>query len=183
MTSKTKDFQLNEEINFKNEIIHFFNIDANNSNIYIYLEIEGKRIKSEKSKDNFYKLILKDINTRNIKKELNFNILEGVELKIAIKLITKYTRIFRKKSNTVYIKPNENEDNTIDDKKNVSPHLKPFTTGMSIKEKIKLFSGRIMKKHITKQFLPGRLIMPKIFQFENDNDNNKENKNQDKEKQ
>ena len=58
MAAKTKEFQLAEETTFKNEIIHFFNIDANNSNIYIYLEIEGKRIKSEKSKDNFYKYFL-----------------------------------------------------------------------------------------------------------------------------
>ena len=57
MSSKTKEFQLNEETIFKNEIIHFFNINAMNSTIYIYLEIDGKKVKSEKSKKNFNKLI------------------------------------------------------------------------------------------------------------------------------
>jgi hypothetical protein len=37
MISKTKDFQFNEETSFKNEIIHFFNIDALDSVLYIYL--------------------------------------------------------------------------------------------------------------------------------------------------
>ena len=182
MTSKTKDFQLNEEINFKNEIIHFFNIESSNSCIYIYLEIEGKRIKSENSKEKFYKLILKDIDIKNTKKDFNAFIIEGVELKISIKIITKYTRLFRKKSSTVCIKPIENEED-ITDQKNVSPQLKGFTTGMSIKDRIKLFSGQLIKKHINKQFIPGRLIMPKIFQFENEIDSKKGNKKQDKEKQ
>jgi hypothetical protein len=50
LTIKTKEFQLNEENLFKNEIIHFFNIDAFNSVINIYLEVDGKKVKSEKSK-------------------------------------------------------------------------------------------------------------------------------------
>ena len=55
MITKTKDFQLSAETTFKNEIIHFFNIETNKSTLYIYLEIDGKRMKSEKSKNNYYK--------------------------------------------------------------------------------------------------------------------------------
>lgn len=103
MTIKTKEFQLNEENLFKNEIIHFFNIDAFNSIINIYLEVDGKRVKTEKSK-NFHKLILSGLEAHNKKQEINCIIVEDAELKILIKIIRKYTRFFRKKSNTVKYK-------------------------------------------------------------------------------
>ena len=99
MSSKTKEFQLSEETTFKNEIIHFFNINAMNSTIYIYLEIDGKRAKSEKTKKNFHKLILKDIEAKNEKKEIKCFIVEDIELKILIKIISKYKSFFRRKSN------------------------------------------------------------------------------------
>ena len=35
---------------------------------------------------------------------------------------------------------------------------------MSIKDKIKLFSGEFIKRQKNNKVLPGRLIMPKIFQ-------------------
>ena len=40
------------------EYIHFFNISKTQSSIYIFLEIEGKKIKPENNKENYYKLIL-----------------------------------------------------------------------------------------------------------------------------
>ena len=54
---------------------------------------------------------------------------------------------------------------------------------MSIKDKIKLFSGELIKKHINNlnNKLPGKLIMPKIFQMDNDDNNKKiEDKKEDK---
>ena len=76
MAAKTKEFQLEEETTFKNEIIHFFNIDAMNGIINIYLEIDGKKAKSEKSKINFHKLILKDIGMKSTKKEIVHTLFE-----------------------------------------------------------------------------------------------------------
>ena len=165
MSSKTKEFQLNEEITFKNEIIHFFNINAINSTIYIYLEIEGKKAKSEKSKKNFHKLILKDIGIKNEKKEIKCFIIDDVELKILIKIINKYKSFFRRKSKSFY-KKNEDERQTRE-RKNSLPHQSTnITPGMSIKDKIKIFSGELIKKQINNRIIPGRLIMPKIFQNE-----------------
>ena len=101
MISKTKEFLLNEINTFKNEIIHFFNIDSINCTLYIYLEIDGKKFKSENSKKNFHKLILRDIGIKNEKKEIDCIIVDNAELKILIRNINKFGR---KKSNSLYKK-------------------------------------------------------------------------------
>ena len=160
MAAKTKEFQLAEETTFKNEIIHFFNIDAMNGTINIYLEIDGKKAKSEKSKINFHKLILKDIGMKSTKKEINFFIVEDVELKILIRIINKYKTFFRRKSKSFHI--NVQEQNVNRTRKNSEKKI--INSGMSIKDKIKLFSGEFIKRQINNKVLPGRLIMPKIFQ-------------------
>ena len=164
MSSKTKEFQLNEETLFKNEIIHFFNINAMNSTIYIYLEIDGKKVKSEKSKKNFHKLILKDIGKKNEKKEIKCFIVEDIELKILIKIIIKYKSFFRRKSKSFY-KKKDDENQSRERKNNSLPHQNAYVkTGMSIKDKIKIFTGELIKRQINNKVIPGRLIMPKIFQ-------------------
>ena len=160
MAAKTKEFQLAEETTFKNEIIHFFNIDAMNGAINIYLEIDGKKAKSEKSKINFHKLILKDIGLKSTKKEINFFIVEDVELKILIRIINKYKTFFRKKSRSFHINVQEQSVNRTR-KNSEKKIIKP---GMSIKDKIKIFSGEFIKRQTNNKVLPGRLIMPKIFQ-------------------
>lgn len=163
MSIKTKEFQLNEETTFKNEIIHFFNINAINSTIYIYLEIDGKKAKSEKSKKNFHKLILNDIGIKNEKKEIKCFIIDDIELKILIKIISKYKSFFRRKSKSFY-KKSEDEEQTRE-RKNSLPHQSTYVTpGMSIKDKIKIFTGELIKRQINNKVIPGRLIMPKIFQ-------------------
>ena len=164
MTAKTKDFQLKGETNFKNAIIHFFNIDAYNSKFYIYLEIDGNKIKSQKSNQKIYELMLNDLK-KNFKKEFNLFILEDIELKILIKIITKYTRYFKKKSKSFYKKP---EEKKITERKNVSPEVKSARKGMTIKDRIKLFSGEFIKRHINNAKIPGKLKIPKIFQSEKD---------------
>lgn len=186
MTTKSKDFQLSAENIFKNELIHFFNINANNSIINIYLEIEGKRMKPEKPDYNSNKLLLNQLALKNTKKEINRLIYEDAELKMLIRIIRKYNKYFRKKSNTFYkksedirrqremqnISPNKKiikEDST---KQNNSPEIKITKTGISIKERIKLFSGEFIKRQNENKIIPGRLIMPKIFQ-ENEEKNKK----------
>ena len=181
MSSKTKEFQLSEETTFKNEIIHFFNINAMNSTIYIYLEIDGKRAKSEKTKKNFHKLILKDIESKNEKKEIKCFIVEDIELKILIKIISKYKSFFRRKSKSFYKKVDD--ENQTRERKNSLPHQSAYVKpGMSIKDKIKIFTGELIKRQINNKVIPGRLIMPKIFQNDVKKDKKdlekKDNKNQ-----
>ena len=151
---------------FKNEIIHFFNIDIINSSIYIYLEIEGKRIKSENSKENFYKLDLRDLGFTRDKKELNVEIVNKVELNFQVRIINK---IRKKKSKSFCIK------------------LEDFSKGgISIKDKIKIFSGEYIKKEIFKpKIIPGKLKIPLLFmkeintnkEIQNDKKENKNNIN------
>ena len=45
-------------------------------------------------------MVLSDLEAHNKKKEVNCIIVEDAELKILVKIIRKYTRFFRKKSNT-----------------------------------------------------------------------------------
>ena len=181
MSLKTKEFQLNEETTFKNEIIHFFNINAIDSTIYIYLEIDGKKVKSEKSKKNYHKLMLKDIGIKNEKKEIKCCIIEDIELKILIKIINKYKSFFRRKSKSFYKKADD--ENQTRERKNSLPHQTTYVkTGMSIKDKIKIFTGELIKRQINNnKVIPGRLIMPKIFQNDIKNDKKelekKDNKN------
>ena len=79
MTSKTREFKLSELTTFDNELIHFFNINPNNSSIYINLEVEGKKIKI----NNPQKIILKDVISNN--EELDFNFTDDIEIKMIMK--------------------------------------------------------------------------------------------------
>ena len=169
MISKTKDFQFNEETTFKNEIIHFFNIDALDSILYIYLEIEGNRIKSEKTQKNYYKINLKEDSIQNVKKEMNCIIIEDVELTIVIRVISDYIKYFRKKSRSFH-KKSEKWERTEDRKKTVQTTLIHV---MTINEKILLFSGKLIRRQLQNKIIPGRLKVPKIFQIESEPENKK----------
>ena len=161
---KTKEFLLNEINTFKNEIIHFFNIDSINCALYIYLEIDGKKLKSENSKENYHKIILRDIGLKNDKKEINFIIVDNAELKILIRNINKYAR---KKSNSLYKKAGEG---VVMRGRGYSQPANSFLgkPSTSIKDKIKIFSGEFIKKQIIKaQVIPGKLKMPSLFQKDN----------------
>ena len=126
---------MNEINTFKNEVIHFFNIDSINSSIYIYIEIEGKKIQSENTKENYYKIILKDVGTKSEKKELNCKLFDNIELKILIRIINKYG--IRKSS----IFQNKNiEEKSGRKRENTQKIPSIFSqNGISIKEKIKIF--------------------------------------------
>ena len=71
-----------------------------------------------------------------------------------------------------------------DDNKNKLNEKKAFETGISIKERIKLFSGKDRENKITNknQNIPGKLKIPQMFQNSNNsmNINNKDEKNRDK---
>ena len=43
--------------------------------------------------------------------------------------------------------------------------------GMTIKEKIKLFSGELIRRQLQNKIIPGRLKIPKIFQTESESEN------------
>ena len=146
---------MNEINTFKNEVIHFFNIDSINSSIYIYIEIEGKKIQSESTKENYYKIILKDLGIKSEKKELNCKLFDNIELKILIRIINKYgirkSSIFQNK--IIEEKPGKKRGNT---------HFAPSIFRQN--EKIKIFSGEFINKQIFKNnVIPGKLKMPSLF--------------------
>ena len=132
LIKKSKEFLLQEINTFNKEIIHFFNIDSYNSSVFIYLEIDGKKVKTEKNKENYYKIVLNDVSRE--KKEKICLIVENVELKILIRIVNKMER---KKFYTVYKK-----DDTFKTRDRL--YTQPINTnnfnspGISIKEKIKI---------------------------------------------
>ena len=83
-------------------------------------------------------------------------------MKILVKIIRKYTRFFRKKSNTLHFR-NEFKDKDYINKKNTQPPIKDIIPGISIKERIKIFSGELIRRQLENKILPGRLKIPEIF--------------------
>ena len=159
-----------DEINtFSKELIHFFNIDKLNAFIFIYLEIEGKKIKTEKNKINYYKLALNDI--KEEKKEIICEILENIQIKILIRIINKKEKIKQdelldikendidKKREKIYTQFNGNINNNLDN-----------ASVISIQDKIKFFNGDYIKNNIYKnENIPGKLKIPEIFLPHNNN--------------
>ena len=169
LIKKTKEFFLEEINTFSNELIHFFNINKNNSSIFIYLEVEGKKIKSEQNSINYYKLVLKDI--KNEKREIICLILEQIELKIFIRIINNNKKE-KVKSNDI----NKTDDNNIKNKNKSHTPLNGYSNGksLSIQDKIRLFNGEFIKRKIYRnENIPGKIKIPEIFLPHN---NDKENK-------
>ncbi len=166
-----------DEINtFNKELIHFFNIDKFNSSIYIYLEIEGKKIKTE-NKINYYKLVLKDI--KKEKEEIICLILENIELKILI-------RIFCRKEKNKINEMDTKEENNIKKRTRLYTQYNGFNNfnkpGLTIQDKIKIFSGEFIKRKIYRnEKIPGKLKIPEVFLQHNDKKDNNKNKEQKKE--
>jgi len=166
---------LNEINTFKNEVVHFFNIDSINSSIYIFIEIDGKKIESENTKENYYKIILKDVGINNEKKELNCKLFDNIELKILIRIISKYEI---RKSSTFQNKIIE-EEKSGRKRRNTKDAPIFIKNGISTKEKIIIFSGEFINKQILKNnVIPGKLKMPSLFKKKNKEKNN-DNKNED----
>jgi hypothetical protein len=107
-------------------------------------------------------MVLSDLEAHNKKKEVNCIIVEDAELKILVKIIRKYTRFFRKKSKTFHYKAEERKRSN-KARKNSQPSIEGILTGLSIKERIKIFSGEFIKKQIENKILPGRLKIPEVF--------------------
>lgn len=111
------------------------------------------------------------------KKEKICLIVENVELKILIRIVNKMER---KKFYTVYKK-----DDTFKTRDRL--YTQPINTnnfnspGISIKEKIKIFSGEFIKKKIYKNVTtPGKLKIPSIFLPSNQKDNKEEDNKRNK---
>ena len=170
LIKKTKEFFLEEINTFSNELIHFFNINKNNSSIFIYLEVEGKKIKSEQKNINYYKLVLKDI--KNEKREIICLILEQIELKIFIRIINNNKKE-KVKSNDI----NKTDDNNIKNKNKSHTPLNGYSNfgkPLTIQDKIRLFNGEFIKRKIYRnENIPGKIKIPEIFLPHN---NDKENK-------
>ena len=170
LIKKTKEFFLEEINTFSNELIHFFNINKNNSSIFIYLEVEGKKIKSEQKNINYYKLVLKDI--KNVKREIICLILEQIELKIFIRIINNNKKE-KIKSNDI----NKTDDNNIKNKDKSHTPLNGYSNfgkPLTIQDKIRLFNGEFIKRKIYRnENIPGKIKIPEIFLPHN---NDKENK-------
>ena len=178
LIKKTKEFFLEEINTFNKELIHFFNIDKNNSSIFIYLEIEGKKIKQEKNKVNYYKLVLNDIKSE--KKEIICSILEQIELKIFIRIINK------KKEKIILDDVNKKDDNNIKLRNrfntNCNGCINFNKSGLSIQDKIRIFSGEFIRRKIYRnENIPGKLKIPEIFLPQKIDKENKikEDKNED----
>ena len=161
MTSKTKEFKLNEKVKFSNELIYFFNINPYNSSIYISLEIYGKKIKLDYSD----KIILKEIFQDEVK-ELNYNINDDVELNMIFKIVNK----FNKKEIFESFQTKMRESKALWNQKKLNEGM-VYGCGISIKDRIKMFSGgdNTKKQNVTSNYKPGKLKMPNIFQKSNKN--------------
>ena len=180
LTKKTKEFFLEENNKFSKELIHFFNIDKINASIYIYLEIEGKKILQEKNKGKNYKLALNEI--QNEKREIICLIYENIELKIVIRIINKKEKL----------KPDEmdiKEDNDMKKRSRIYTQYNGinnnfYKKGLSIQERIKIFSGEFVKKKIYKnENIPGKLKIPEVFLQNNNKNDSSDKKNKEQKKE
>ena len=162
MTSKTREFKLNEIVVFENELIHFFNINPYNSSIYTSLEIDGKKIKL----NNTEKIILKDVITKNENEEITYNINDDIQLKMKYKIFDK----FNKKELFESFQTTMRESKARWNNQKIKNEGMKFGTGISIKDRIKMFSGGENKKKQTNtNYKPGKLKMPPMFQNSNKN--------------
>ena len=180
LIKKTKEFFLEENNKFSKELIHFFNIDKINASIYIYLEIEGKKILQEKNKGKNYKLALNQI--QNEKKEIICLIYENIELKIVIRIINKKEKL----------KPDEmdiKEDNDMKKRSRIYTQYNGinnnfYNKGLSIQDRIKIFSGEFVKKKIYKnENIPGKLKIPEVFLQNNNKNDSSDKKNKEQKKE
>ena len=180
LIKKTKEFFLEENNKFSKELIHFFNIDKINASIYIYLEIEGKKILQEKNKGKNYKLALNEL--QNEKKEIICLIYENIELKIVIRIINKKEKL----------KPDEmdiKEDNDMKKRSRIYTQYNGinnnfYNKGLSIQDRIKIFSGEFVKKKIYKnENIPGKLKIPEVFLQNNNKNDSSDKKNKEQKKE
>ena len=107
-------------------------------------------------------MVFKNFEENKKKQEINCVIVEDAELKIFVKIIRKYTRFFRKKSNNIHFR-HEFKDKDNISKKNTQPPIITIVPGMSIKDRIKIFSGELIRRQLETKILPGRLKIPEIF--------------------
>ena len=134
----------------------------------------------EKNKGKNYKLLLNEI--QNEKKEVICVIYENIELKIVIRVINKKEKI---KSEEIDIK----EDNDMKKRTRIYTQYNGidnnfYKKGLSIQDRIKIFSGEFVKKQIYKnENIPGKLKIPEVFLPHNDKSDTKDKKNKEQKKE
>ena len=166
MTNKTKTFDLDEFIIFKNELIYFFKVNPKISIINISFEINEKR----HNFNDLESIKLNDIVNKNDTEEINLKINEDLELNLTIKIMEK----FNKKEIFETIQEKLRESKITWHKKN-NADKKVIKTGISIQERIKMFSAKDNDNKVksASQYKPGKLKLPIMFQNSIEKSNNK----------
>ena len=168
MSNKTKKFDLNGLIIFKNELIYFFYINPYKSSINISLEINGKT----HNFNDFQNIKLNEIINKNENEEVNFKVKDELELVFTIKIIEKFNKkeIFESFHEQL-------RESKITWNKKKKYDKKIIETGISIQERVKIFSGKEKENNIKNinQKKPGKLKLPTMFQKSINNSENKNN--------
>ena len=91
MKSKKAYFKNGNEFTFPNSNIQFSSINVNDDVFDVYILYNNKKIQSSNSGSvNYYRIFAKDIGVTNDFKELNFEVVNGITLKMNIKIKNKY---------------------------------------------------------------------------------------------
>ena len=120
MTVKTKKSKINDEnkINFSNSKIEFTSININEDIIDIFLLHNSKRVISNSTNKNYYRITAKDIGVKDNFQDIICNVVNDIEITISIKFKNKFSsgklsmkdklKLFNQ-GNTSQKKPNENK--------------------------------------------------------------------------
>ena len=91
---KTKKAKLDNEnnINFSNSKIEFMSINIDEDYIDIFLLHNSKKVNSSSSDSiNYYRIITKDIGVKDDFKEINFTLINNIQIAISIKFKNKFS--------------------------------------------------------------------------------------------
>ena len=120
MTVKTKKSKIDDEnkINFSNSKIEFTSININEDIIDIFLLHNSKRVISNSTNKNYYRITAKDIGVKDNFQDIICNVVNDIEITISIKFKNKFSsgklsmkdklKLFNQ-GNTSQKKPNENK--------------------------------------------------------------------------
>ena len=125
----------NEIIDFNNDTIKIDSMDSSKSLLKIFFILDGKKVENNKKDEpNFYKIKLKEYETNNKFYDLNFNLVNNIEINLSLKLkdiisrgiIASRMNMFNKRTQTLNISES------------------PISTGISVKDRLKLFNSSVI---------------------------------------